>query len=64
MNKAKKIAAPDDTQFKLFGAMPDGANGRLLKTAVNSGRRFITGDASAIYLGPPGWKTISSRQVR
>jgi transposase len=51
MSKAKKIAAPDDTQFKLFGGMPDGANGRLLKTAVNSGRRFITGDASAIYLG-------------
>ena len=51
MRKGKKIAAPDDTQFKLFGGMPDGANGRLLKTAVNSGRRFITGEARAIYLG-------------
>lgn len=51
MSTAHKIASPDDPQFKLFGGSPAGSNGPLLKTAVNSGRRFVTGDASAIFLG-------------
>lgn len=51
MNKGKKVATPDDPQFKLFGGVPDGTNGRAAKTAVNSGRRFITGNANSIYLG-------------
>lgn len=51
MSTASKIASPDDTQFSLFGDMPYSLNTPLLQTAVHSGRRFVTGDAHAIFLG-------------
>lgn len=51
MSTASKIASPDDTQFSLFGDMPASLNTPLLQTAVHSGRRFVTGDAHAIFLG-------------
>src|SRR4051812_22938226 len=51
MNTARKIGLPDDGQFKLFGGVPTTAAAPLLQTAVNSGRRFVTGDAHAIFLG-------------
>ena len=50
MGKAsKKSGMPDDQQFKLFVELPDG--GRLGRTAADSGRRFIRGDARAIVIG-------------
>lgn len=52
MNTSRKIAPPDDTQFKLFGDAPEiGAADRLLRTAFNSGRRFVSGDPRSIFLG-------------
>jgi transposase len=51
MSTTRKISSPDDAQFKLFGAVPASADKALLQTAVNSGRRFVTGDAHAIFLG-------------
>jgi transposase len=51
MSTATKIASPDDPQFKLFGDSPSNSNVPRLKTAVGSGRRFVTGDAKAIFLG-------------
>ena len=50
MNTAHHIPSPDDTQLKLFVDMPL-AKAPLLKTAINSDRRFITGDPHAIFLG-------------
>ena len=51
MSTARKIPLPDDAQFNLFGGVPASADAPLLQTAVNSGRRFVTGDAHAIFLG-------------
>jgi transposase len=51
MSTATKIAPPDDLQFELFDDMPHSSEVPSLKTAVNSGRRFVTGDARAIFLG-------------
>ncbi len=48
---ATKITPPDNLQFKLFGDMPLSSAAPGLKTAVNSGRRFVTGDARSIFLG-------------
>ncbi len=46
-----KIAAPDDTQFQLFTELPAASHGPVLKTAVSSGRRFVTGNPRAIVVG-------------
>lgn len=51
MGKAKKIGLPGDIQFKLFGDAPSSSGGVKLKTAVNSGRRFICADPHDIFLG-------------
>lgn len=45
MSAACKVPSPDDAQFKLFGDVPVIVDAPLLQTAVNSGRRFVTGDA-------------------
>lgn len=50
MSTAQKIASPDDQQFDLFGGRPSGMT-RPLRTAVGSGRRFVTGDARSIFIG-------------
>jgi hypothetical protein len=49
---ASKITPPDDTQFRLFGDVPTGSKAPHLKTARSSGRRFVTGNAEAIFIGP------------
>lgn len=50
MGKAsKKSGTPDDQQFQLFVELPKG--GKLGLTAVDSGRRFMTGDPHAIVIG-------------
>lgn len=49
MNTAHKIA-PDCPQFNLFDDLP-GDGGRIVKTAVNTGRRFVSGDPRAIFVG-------------
>lgn len=51
MSTASKIASPDETQLNLFGELPHSKAAPSLLTAVNSGRRFVTGDARAIFLG-------------
>jgi hypothetical protein len=50
MSTATKIAPPDDLQLNLFGDAPRSAIPGL-KNAVDSGRRFVTGDARSIFLG-------------
>lgn len=45
----KKSGTPDDQQFQLFIELPRGA--KLERTAADSGRRFVTGDARAIVIG-------------
>jgi transposase len=50
MGKAsKKSGTPDDQQFQLFVELPK--SGKLKLTAVDSGRRFMTGDPHAIVIG-------------
>ncbi|NPT61739.1 hypothetical protein, partial [Paraburkholderia elongata] len=51
MSTARKVPSPDDAQFRLFDGVPQDLDAPLLRTAVNSGRRFVTGDAHAIFLG-------------
>lgn len=51
MSTAHKLPSPDSTQFNLFGGIPTAVTAPQLRTALTSGRRFITGDAQAIFLG-------------
>jgi hypothetical protein len=51
MSSTQKLPSPDDAQYNLFGGVPASTDAPLLQTAVNSGRRFVTGDARAIFLG-------------
>jgi len=51
MNTAHRIPSPDDIQFKLFIDMQPVTTTPQLQTAINSNRRFITGDPHAIFLG-------------
>lgn len=48
---AAKITPPDDPQFDLFQGLPADSRKFDLKTARDSGRRFVTGDPKAIFLG-------------
>ena len=51
MSTVTKIASPDDLQFKLFDDIQNDPQVAQLRTAVESGRRFVTGDPKAIFLG-------------
>jgi transposase len=51
MSSTHKLPSPDDAQYNLFGGVPAGTDAPLLQSAVHSGRRFVTGDAHAIFLG-------------
>ncbi len=51
MSSTRKLPSPDDAQFDLFGGVPASTDAPVLQTAVHSGRRFVTGDAHAIFLG-------------
>lgn len=51
MNTLPKITPPDDPQFSLFEGLPADSRKPLLKTARESGRRFVSGDPKAIFLG-------------
>lgn len=51
MRSTRQLSAADDGQFNLFGGVPAGANASSLQTAVSTGRRFVSGDARAIFLG-------------
>lgn len=48
---APKITPPDDPQFDLFHGLPADSRKPKLKTARDSGRRFVTGDPKTIFLG-------------
>jgi transposase len=48
---APKITPPDDPQFDLFQGLPADSRKFDLKTARDSGRRFVTGEPKAIFLG-------------
>ena len=47
----KKLGVPDDPQFQLFGGVPEQLEQQRLRTALESGRRFVTGDPRGIFLG-------------
>lgn len=51
MSITKTDGVPGDLQFKLFGDMPCGLDKSLSKTASDSGRRFLSADPRAIYIG-------------
>ena len=51
MSTLRKITPPDNQQFDLFHGLPADSRKPVLRTAVDSGRRFITGDAKAIFVG-------------
>lgn len=51
MSSTRKLPSPDDPQYDLFGGVPTGSDAPTLRTAAHSGRRFVTGDANAIFLG-------------
>ena len=51
MSTACKVPSPTDVQFKLFEGVPTSTHVTLLRTAVDSERRFVTGDARSIFLG-------------
>jgi transposase len=46
-----KVTPPDDLQFSLFQGLPSAARKSNLKTAVDTGRRFVTGNPEKIFLG-------------
>ncbi|NLC20600.1 MAG: hypothetical protein GX771_01655, partial [Halomonadaceae bacterium] len=45
------LPTPDDRQFALFQASPASSPSSSCVTAASSGRRFVQGDATAIFLG-------------
>jgi transposase len=47
----KKTGVPDEQQFQLFGGVPEKSEPLHLRTAVDSGRRFVTGDPGKIFIG-------------
>lgn len=47
----KKLGVPDDPQFQLFGGVPRQLEQPRLRTALESGRQFVTGDPHGIFLG-------------
>jgi transposase len=51
MSTLPKITPLDDQQFDLFHGLPAESRRPLLRTARDSGRRFVTGDPKAIFLG-------------
>lgn len=51
MSTLPKITPLDDQQFDLFHGRPADSRTPVLRTARDSGRRFVTGDPKAIFLG-------------
>lgn len=51
MSTFSKIAPPDEQQFDLFHGLPTDSREPVLRTARDSGRRFVTGDPKKIFLG-------------
>lgn len=51
-SSASKITSPDDLQFQLFGDVPPASAKLMPKTAVSSGRRFVSGNPESIFIGP------------
>lgn len=47
----KKVGVPDSAQFQLFDGIPGQQGQPRVRTALESGRRFVTGDPRGIYLG-------------
>lgn len=47
----KKTGVPDEQQFQLFGGVPERSDPLHLRNAVDSGRRFVTGDPRKIFIG-------------
>lgn len=51
MSTTCKVPSPDDVQFNLFDGVPHRKGTPRLQTAVDSARRFVNGDAHAIFIG-------------
>jgi transposase len=47
----KKVGVPNEQQFQLFEGVPEKLDPLHLRTAVESGRRFVTGDPRKIFIG-------------
>lgn len=47
----KKTGVPDEQQFQLFGGVPEKSTPLQLRSAIDSGRRFVTGDPRKIFIG-------------
>lgn len=52
LGTASKITSPDNPQFTLFGDVPSPSTTSRLNAAANSERRFVTGNAEDIFIGP------------
>jgi len=50
MRTTRRISGPS-AQFDLFGKAPDGVAARQVKSAVESGRRFVDGNRDALFVG-------------
>ncbi len=51
MRTASKVPDLTNSQFDLFGGVPSDAAVTELRTALQSGRRFVTGDPRKIFVG-------------
>lgn len=51
MSTASKVPDLTNSQFDLFGGVPSDAAVTELRTALQSGRRFVTGDPRKIFVG-------------
>ena len=52
LGTASKITSPDSPQFTLFGDLPSTSTAVPLNAAANNERRFVTGNAEDIFIGP------------
>jgi len=50
MRTTRRVSGPSG-QFDLFGKAPDGVAARQVKSAVESGRRFVDGNRDALFVG-------------
>lgn len=52
MSTRRKVPQLDDQQFDLFTGSPSRIEARALRTALESGRRFVSGQPSEIFVAP------------
>jgi len=50
MRTTRRVSGPN-AQFDLFGKAPEAVSARQVKSAVESGRRFVDGNRDALFVG-------------